>query len=344
MTKILKILAVAAIAQLVLIAFSVSSGPQLQTQGSSGQLLSFHKRDIDRIIIEDNNGKQIELAKTDQQWQTTDAFPADAHKLDALLDKLGTLKIGLPVATSKTALKRFKLTEDDFERHIKLKKADATQAELYIGSGAGARQSHVRRSDQQLVYTVAIGNYDLPVKSADWQDKNLLNFDKDKVTSITLDGVTVNRDKPSTSGKSNSPHWQADGLKPGQVLDQSAIDAALTQLSNLHFSKVLGKETKPEYGMDNPALTISVDRQQGKRQYQFGQLKGMQDYALKISDRDEYFKITAGAATALINKFSMNKWLIEKSNAEEETATDDKTSTEPTQTGHKQTAPQTPSP
>ena len=58
------------------------------------------------------------LAKADGQWRIADAgdFPADAKRVEQLLERLGGLRTGTPVATSASARARFKVAEREFER------------------------------------------------------------------------------------------------------------------------------------------------------------------------------------------------------------------------------------
>ena len=318
MTRTLKTLAAIAAIQVILIALTFSGSADLHGRSDSSKLLDFNRAAIDRLIIAAANDQKTELSKQQGQWQTGKAFPADQAKLDSLLDKLENLKTGLPVATSKEALRRFKVADNDFERHVVLKQGDTTLAELFVGSGAGARQSHVRKAGQQAIYTAAIGSYDLSATGDDWLDKTLTGFDMKSLVTVTLGDLTLQRDK-SSDGEDNQPTWKALNLEDRKALDQEAVNASLTSLSSLRFSKVLGKEAKPEYGLDKPLLSVEIEYGKGKRRYQFAKLKESEEYTLKISDRDEYFKINTATAQSLLDRFSKDKWLQEITEPEKET-------------------------
>ena len=64
---------------------------------------------------------------------------------------------------------------------------------------------------------------------------------------------------------------------------------------------MLGTEAKPEYGLDKPALTLSVTRKGGEKlEYRLGPT-GKEGYAvLKSSARPEYFRVPGYTADALI--------------------------------------------
>ena len=51
----------------------------------------------------------------------------------------------------------------------------------------------MRLADQDKIYAVTIGSYDLPAEIADWQDKDLLQIEVSEIQSIDLEGLTIRR-------------------------------------------------------------------------------------------------------------------------------------------------------
>lgn len=322
MKKYITLLTVAAVIQLVLIVVTWTGGSGLKTQAARTTLLAFDAAEVDQIHIKDGMNEAI-LDKKDGKWQTSDGFPADQNKVKTLLEKLEGLKIGLPVATSTGALTRFKVAEDQYERYLQLKKGGDSVAELYLGTGAGARQSHARGGDQEAVYTVTMGSYDAPANVNNWQDKTVLKLDKEKVTAVKLGDLFIERDTlPSdldSADKENSPDvedgvaiWKIDPPTDGKNLDQEAVNQGLDKLLSLRFDSVLGKESKPEYGLDEPVLELTITHKDGKRTYLFAKLKGSKDYVLHVSDRDEYFKIASYKGKPVVDNISMDKWVLKQ--------------------------------
>ncbi|PIE00863.1 MAG: hypothetical protein CSA79_01990 [Thiothrix nivea] len=286
------------------------------------------------MVVQDADGT-VTLKKIGDRWQTAAGFPANRSKVDGLLDKLAGLKHGLPVGVSADALTRFKVAENDFERRIQLQQGDNTVVDLYLGSGAGARQSHVRPADAEVVYTAAIGSYDAPAKISEWQDKTVLQLDEKTIQSVEL--ATLKLEKVSKD-KDTAPVWQAAELPAGQLLNQAAINEGLQPLWNLRFAEVLGQEAKPEYGLEAPVLTLRLTHEAGEREYQFGQLNDSEDYVLKVSDRDDYFRIAGYIVEPLLKKNTVDSWLLaeapeaaEKAAKETETITGETTETTATQ-------------
>ncbi|MCB1622207.1 MAG: DUF4340 domain-containing protein [Thiothrix sp.] len=321
------ILAVLALLQLGLTAYTGMNGPQVASTSPTGRLLDFDSTQVDSLQISgvadqgEGNGSTdsgtVSLIRKERQWQTADGFPADQGKVSALLGKLSGLEHGLAVSISEDALRRFKVADADFERHIVLKKGDTELAGLYLGSGAGVRQSHVRVPGQGAVYTADIGSYDAPVNVADWQDKAVLQLPEAGVKALKLAGLSLEKEAGGTVAAGGPDQaasavlWKADSLPDGKLVNQAAVNERLTALLNLRFTQVLGREARAEYGLGQPVLTLTLEREGGdSRAYAFGKLQTGDDYVLKVSDRGEYFQIPAYVATALVENLTPDKLLM----------------------------------
>ncbi len=325
--KFIRLLAIAAIIQLVFIVFTHIGGNTLADHTISEKILAFDQSKVDKLTIKDKDGKQVELSKKANQWLTKANFPVMSSKVKQLLDKLAQLKHGIPVATSDAALKRFKVADNDFERLITLQQGDKKLASLYLGSGAGARQSHARSDKQSAVYTVELGVYDASANVEDWQDKNLLQLGKNDISEIELAGIHFTPDT-STQKKDSITIWKAKPLPAGKIVNQKAINDSLNSIASLRFGKVLGKEKKAGYGFDNPALSFSLTHNGKKRKYQFAKLKDKDDYALKVTDRDEYLWVPSYTAKSLVEGISKDKWLMEETKSEPVATTPEKKQTD----------------
>lgn len=131
---------------------------------------------------------QVELAKRNGQWILPGYFnaPADKFKVDDVLSELADLKRGLPIATSATALKRFRLVDDDFERRLTLSEGKRTLSTVYFGSSAGARKTDARTAADRAVYNVDLATYELPTQPADWFAADLLESDPSSLTEMDI--------------------------------------------------------------------------------------------------------------------------------------------------------------
>lgn len=314
MQKMIRYLGVLLAAQLLLAIAMSHTGPDLVARRPDTPLFDLAGRSIDRIVIDGPDRKQLVLARQGADWVLpgTGNFPADRSKVDQLLERLEGLKHGLAVATTSGARQRFKVSDKDFERRIRLAQGDSTLATLYFGTSPGLRQVHARSSDDSAVYTTQFGIYDAPVSAADWEDKGVLHTPRDTITSIALAGLTLQREpdaatagKPQTDRPADKPqtppatHWGASGLAEGETVNQAGANALAGQLAGLNIAAVLGREAKPDYGLDKPALTLTLTRDGGSTaEYRIG--KHDKDFVLKSSTRPEYFRLVASVADDLV--------------------------------------------
>ena len=302
MKRIIGILAVIALIQVALTVKTWMGAPELQSHSRGSQLLSFKTSDIDTLQIQDSKS-EVQLKKEENKWILADGFPADVDKINGLLKKLSGLQYNLPVATSPKALARFKVAKDNFERHLQLMSNNKVMAELYLGTGAGARQSHVRSGQQESVYSVAMGSYDLPVTPEGWQDKKILQFKVADVTDMELEDLKLRR-KPDAGKKKGTPLWVDNSLPSGSAVNQQVANEGLSKLASLRFTRILGREEKPEYGLSEPLLTVNLIFKDGSRLYTFSKIKDSEDICLKVSDRDEYFQLASYLAKPILEKIT----------------------------------------
>jgi len=307
MKKLIRVLAIVAVVQLVLVAISYVGSSNLETPASGTTLLAFKLGDIDSIVIEGRNKAVIKLIRRDG-WQTASGFPADVHRIDALLQRLQGLKHGLAVATTPSALPRFKVAKKNFERHLILRKGGRGVVELYLGNGAGARQSYVRRAQDQAIYAVPLGNYELPLKEHDWQDKALLQLHSNEVTAIETQDIKLVR---TIAVDQKQSVWMSDQMPAGKRLDQGVITRVLGMLQSLRFSKVLGTQVPAGFYIIRPTLSFNVTYQGKQRQYRFVKQSKGDDYMLKVSNRPEFFRVDGYTVKALLKQMKPAAWFVD---------------------------------
>jgi len=309
MQKTIGMLAVLLAAQLLLAVGMSFTGPNLAAHREDTPLLAPGEGAVDRLVIEDSDQGQIVLAREGDGWvlPATGNFPADKHKVDHLLERLKGLQRGLAVATTPGAQKRFKVSDDNFERRVTLARGDTNLATLYFGTSPGMHRVHARTSDDTAVYAVDFATYEVPVKAMDWEDKTVLRIPRNDIGKITLAELTLTRqpDKAAPpdddTGKPGQTTWSGTGLADGEVLKQADADAFAQQLADLLVDSVLGTEMKPEYGLEKPALVLGVQRTDGTTvEYRLGKREADNDYVIKASSRPEYFRLPGFTGDALI--------------------------------------------
>ena len=241
---------------------------------------------------------KVELAKQDGTWILPGAFdaPANQSKIDGVIDKLTAIKRGWPVGTTRAALKRFKVTDDNFERRLAVRQGETNLATLYLGSSPTIRKVHARTGADEEVYAVGLATYELPIREADWLDRSLLQREAGALASIEIirDGeqrVKLVHEQGAGEGEPVSA-WRGEGLAEGESLDPAKADALVRALTGLRIDGVLGTEARPEWQQDKPLVTFGIEDRDGKRQdWILSKPSAGNMHVLKASDRPWYFDL-----------------------------------------------------
>jgi hypothetical protein len=316
MEKTIRILSIVLVAQLLLAVGMSLTGPNLVAAHPDTPLYTLGDKTVDHLTIEGPDGARVVLAKQGQGWVLPDngGYPADRTQVDTLLSRLEGLQRGLPVATTQGALKRFKVSDESFERRVLLAHGNDTLATLYLGSSPGMHHVHARTGKDDAVYAVDFAVYEAPDKAEDWEDKAILQFPQDTLESIKVAGLTLQStpaaagvkaaDKPAANGEVKpdvKASWQVDSAGQGEIVNPSGAQDLAGKLARLRIGAVLGTGAKPEYGLDRPALTLSVTRKGGEQlEYRLGPTNKEGYAVLKSSARPEYFRVPGYTADALI--------------------------------------------
>lgn len=272
---------------------------------------------INRLVLEGPDQAKVVLVKEDGTWLLPELgkFPADSNRVNSLLERITGSKSGAPIATTAGAKVRFKVDDKAFERRITLAQDDKTLATLYLGSSPGIRRSYVRAGGGDTVFALELAAYEVPVQLADWEDKTVLRLPQKDITVLEVAGLRIEQSTQpasSSSGKEtdNQPHavasspvWEAKEPEAGRRLEikPDAVDRLARRLADLTFDKVLGREVDPDYGLDKPALTITLARKTGDTMtYLLGKNPKKEEYTLKVSNRPEYFRLPSYEGTALL--------------------------------------------
>ncbi|MDE0349571.1 MAG: DUF4340 domain-containing protein [Gammaproteobacteria bacterium] len=150
----------------------------LQTGGGEepDPFLSFDAAAVDSLSVADDE-QSVTVTRADGAWTVAGGLPADANKVDRVLDKLADAEGGWPVATSDSAMTRFEVTEDEYQRHIVVGAGDDTLADVYLGTSPSYQRVHARHASGGPVYAIDFSNYEAGAKVSDWLKKSLLQPD-----------------------------------------------------------------------------------------------------------------------------------------------------------------------
>ncbi len=299
-------------AQCLLAVVLFFSGPDLVAVRPDTPLLDIGDVEVDRLVIEGDGGKQVLLQKTAAGWQLPHhhEFPANTAKIEGLLRRLKNLKHGMPVATSDSAIDRFKVAKDGFERRITLGKGGDDLATVFLGTSPGVRRVHARTAKDEAVFSVDLATHEAPFEAEAWENKEILHIPQAEIEQVQVSGLTLDRqkaDKPEKKATDGGkpPAWKATGLQEGESLNIGAVETLVQKLANLRIGKILGNDDDQKQGPGDAAVTITLVRKgTGKIDYRLGKAEGGEYHVVKSTLRREYFRIPNHTGEAILKAAS----------------------------------------
>ena len=263
-------------------------------QGESTQILfNFEQKKISRVVISDGNSTAT-LNKLDQKWVLSDLqqLPVNKNKLTDFLDKLTQLKTGWPVATTKDSHIRFEVANDKFRRHVQLYRDNDLIGEFFVGSSPSFRKGHFRHANDNTIYTVALGSYELPVDNMQWLDTALLSA-KD-VTVIK--GADFSLRKSTNKWHFDLTEENVDTSNRTLEIDEEKVSKLVSALTSL---RILGlAKTNAPFTNESPFKILDVT---GTSNWRYELLEQDEKYYVRRNDIDTLFTLRKSDYELLTN-------------------------------------------
>jgi hypothetical protein len=262
-------------AQLVLAAALSFNTLRERGADASAPLLDFPVADVDRIVIDDDAMKSTTLARAGEGWQldSLSDLPANNAKTDGLLQSLADLRTTMPVVSTAAGRARFEVTEDKFQRRLRLYDGEKLLGEYFFGTSPGFRRTHGRRAEDDAVYALAFNNFDLPGDGNDWLNKSLLAAEKPQ----SVRGADFELRK-------NGDAWSLADVEAAEQLDVAKVNELVSALESLRVLRA--EDTMPE----GDWVEIGVSGAGTEWQYEFLDADGK--YYVKRSDQQRAFTIS----------------------------------------------------
>jgi hypothetical protein len=255
---------------------------------TAAPLLDFQTAAVDRVVIDDNAAKSTTLTREGEGWQLGGLdLPANKEKSDSLLETLAGLQTTLPVVSTAAGRERFEVTEEKFQRRLRLYDGDELLGEYFFGTSPGFRRTHGRRAEDDAVYALNFNNFDLPGDSNDWLDKSLLAVK----TPQKIRGTDFELSR-------NGDEWLLAGATEAEQLDTAKINEVVSALEALRVLRA--DDTMPE----GDWIEVGVTSADGEWQYEFLNADGK--YYVKRSDQQRAFTISQADYERIAGKSRAN--------------------------------------
>jgi hypothetical protein len=253
-----QILTLLLIVQLALVGYLFR--PSAGSSGPAGKLLGDLKTaDVTAVNVKEKD-KNVKMSKSGDNWVLPDngAFPVEAVKVTDLISKLLSIDTSRLVASNASSYNRLKVADDDYVKNIELTTSDGKTHTVLVGTSPSARATNVRVGGSDAVYTTGkISAYDISTDLSGWINTTYVQVPEAQATHLNIQ----NASGKLSFTRVNTTTWTLDGLTGSEVFNQNNFSTVLTRLGTMQMIGPVGKEAKPEYGLDKPSAVISVTYQ-----------------------------------------------------------------------------------
>ncbi|NOY25662.1 MAG: DUF4340 domain-containing protein [Oligoflexia bacterium] len=242
MNRLNTVLGVVALAQGGLVA--LTWWPNNNAAAAMVPLVSLEPSDVHGLKVwtgTDKDKDPIELEQSQGAWQikSSGGYPADATKVQKVLDALAGAEVSDPVATTKSSYDALKVTADSFDKKVELD-GDGTSTTIFVGAGSG-RAATVRREDADAVYRIAgLSQWSIGSRPSDYYDSTYLKVDPGDIQTFTVQHGPDKIEIQNTEGT-----WTIAGLAEGRTVDQGAVADLVRQATTVKISALPDDPTAP---------------------------------------------------------------------------------------------------
>lgn len=303
-----QILLAALLVQIILIAvvFWPRAGSATATAQDTPLFQGVTADRITRLAIRDAEGGEVALEKKNGAWvlPAADDYPCEASRVSDFLQKLAGLKADRLVTETEQSHGRLKVADDDYERMITFTLDDGTGYTLFLGTAPTYQVSHVRVAGQNEVYLVSgFGITDASSAPMAWVNIEYVSIPQDRIEKLTIQNdkgtLIFHRGEDGT--------WQMEGLAEDEKLDQNLVLAMVGRLESWPMTEPLGKEAKPEYGMDDPSAVVTIEAKDDAGQAKtytltIGAKDADNSYVARFSKSDYYVRVSDYSAQDFVEK------------------------------------------
>jgi hypothetical protein len=210
------------------------------------------------LTVTDPDGNQIELRKQAEGWVLPDAdgFPAQEERITPVLEQITSLTSSRLVTRTPASHKRLQVAADDFVRRFDFETADGAQRAVFLGSAPQYGATHFRVEGQEETYLTAdFSTWDTRAEAAAWIDTTYVALEEAEIQRMTLHNASGSL----TFTRDEDDNWTLEGLGVDETLDQTKVDSVLRRAASITMESPLGKEERPEYGMDQPNAVVELE-------------------------------------------------------------------------------------
>ena len=211
--------------------------------------------DVDQLIIADDQGQRLSFARGGDGWTLPDAddFPANGDQVEELLEKIANLDDTRLIATNPANFARLGVADDDFRRALSLISGERSQ-EILLGGSGGMNTVYARPAGENRVYLGAgLSAWEASTQVTSWIDSSYVSLPQEDILALAISNA-----HGSIHFLRDEGGWIYPGLPQGETFEDTRLPGLLRSATSIRIAEPLGLTALPEYGLDDPAVTVEV--------------------------------------------------------------------------------------
>jgi hypothetical protein len=237
-------------AQLVLVL--VIYWPREAADTSAGiTLIDVAPEKVASIIISDGYGSDITISRERDAWviDPPENYPADTERVRSALRKISHLQSSRLVSSSKGSQGRLRVSDEKFNRKIRLVDTDGKEHVIYLGTTQGKGVYARSGNSDDVVFIDNLSSWEFATSPRSWWKSIIVDIAPDAVNEIDIRNshgqfrITRNRDD----------RW-IDAS--GAVLDQDKVKRLLLAVKNMRLSEYVKKDADHKLKKTDASLKL----------------------------------------------------------------------------------------
>jgi len=294
-----QLLAGVLIVQLVLSAVVFWPRPFTAVEGEP-LFVDLEAGDITLLALEDAAGNLTRLAQVEGGWVLPEAdnYPAKTNDVVSFLDRLLALRTDRLVTRGDASHRRLGVSPDEFVRRISFQTGGGEEQTVYLGTAPRFGSVHFRLGGQSETYlTSELATHDAAATISTWVDLTYQRLEQEDVQRFTLE----NGGGTFVFERVDEDLWVLLDLDEDETLDLAAVRGVLRRAASVTMRSPLGRDVRPEYGMDAPAARVTMELDDTTVTILVG-AKDAEDasYVVKSSESEYYVSVAETSVRQLV--------------------------------------------
>lgn len=292
------------VVQIVLIAFFF--WPQERSNAAVSTLLeNLSEGSLSSVVVESPT-ERIELSKTDDGWVASNYgdYPVDSLKISELISKVVDIDTSRLVAQTSSSHNQLRVSDREFAKKLTFTATDGRSQTLYIGTSPSVRTTNVRLDGQEQVYlTSEVTGSEIRTDVGGWIALTYLQVPTADIQAVTIE----NANGTLEFTRVNTTTWTLANLDEDETFNNNNFSTILTRLGTFNMIAPVSKEEQPEFGMDEPNATVTIETEPAEGEAETITLvigakdEGGTNYYVKASNSDFYVKVASFTGDQFVN-------------------------------------------